>query len=260
VPWNQRGEVEAGLRELEGDLRKPFRGLQLERKRATVGIKVKPQYEPLVARAFPLHASNLLTRDSIETLAVIALMQPITTKAIAMIRNVAGAWGMVEKMANRGLIAYSWINRARHWHVTEKFMDRFNLVSTDELGDEAVFQQTFPTVPLKIWRLKTESVVELETEPAIEPRINEALERVPKTWPLSKEAIEVLAAIAYRQPVSLADINSVRKVGSNRPLLILRRRGLVASTQRGKKREWLWSTTPAFLEMFSSLLDSGTQQ
>jgi chromosome segregation and condensation protein ScpB len=121
-------EMEDGLRAFEDDLRKPDRGLRLERKRGTVGINVKPKYEPLVARLFPLRAPNL-TADSIETLAVITLMQPITTKTIAMIRHVSDAWVTVQNMARRGLIAYSYINGARHWHVTQAFLDRFDLVS-----------------------------------------------------------------------------------------------------------------------------------
>ncbi len=131
-------EVEEGLLAFEDDLRKPDCGLRLERKRGAVGINVKPKYEPLVARLFPLRALNL-TADSIETLAVIALMQPITTRAIAMIRHVEFASVTVRKMARRGLIAYSYINGARHWHVTQAFLDRFDPVSSEELRDNAAF-------------------------------------------------------------------------------------------------------------------------
>jgi chromosome segregation and condensation protein ScpB len=229
-------EVEDGLRSFEDDLRKPDRGLRLERKRGAVGINVKPKYEPLVARLFPLRAPNL-TADLIETLAVIALMQPITTKAIAMIRHVASALVTVRKMARRGLIVHSHINGARHWHVTQAFLDRFDLVSSEELRDDAVFRETFPTVPLKIWHLKTESVFELETKPPVEPTANKEFELVPKMRPLSKESLEVLAVMAYRQPVSLADINTLRKVSSIGPLQTLRRRGLVVSNKTGKNGE-----------------------
>ena len=68
--------------------------------------------------------------------------------------------------------------------------------------------------------------------------------------PLSKESLEVLAVMAYRQPVSLADINTLRNVSSIGPLQTLRRRGLVVSNKTGKNGEMLWSAAPAIWEMF----------
>jgi chromosome segregation and condensation protein ScpB len=53
-----------------------------------------------------------------------------------------------------------------------------------------------------------QSYSELETEPPVEPTANKEFELVPKMRPLSKESLEVLAVMAYRQPVSLADINT----------------------------------------------------
>ena len=69
--------------------------------------------------------------------------------------------------------------------------------------------------------------------------------------PLSHQALEVLAVVAYLQPVSLADIDGVRKVESASSLLTLRKRKLVTSHRKGLKRERLWSTTPAFLELYN---------
>ena len=76
--------------------------------------------------------------------------------------------------------------------------------------------------------------------------------------PISEQAIEVVAIIAMKQPVSISDINAIRNVESTATLQTLRDRKLVARTaQLGPHREKYWRTTPLFLETFglSSLDD-----
>jgi segregation and condensation protein B len=76
--------------------------------------------------------------------------------------------------------------------------------------------------------------------------------------PISEQAIEVVAIIAMKQPVSISDINAIRNVESTATLQTLRDRKLVARTaQLGPHREKYWRTTPFFLETFglSSLDD-----
>jgi segregation and condensation protein B len=75
---------------------------------------------------------------------------------------------------------------------------------------------------------------------------------------ISEQAIEVVAIIAMKQPVSISDINAIRGVESTATLQTLRDRKLVARTaQLGPHREKYWRTTPLFLETFglSSLDD-----
>ena len=76
--------------------------------------------------------------------------------------------------------------------------------------------------------------------------------------PISEQAIEVVAIIAMKQPVSISDINAIRGIESTATLQTLRDRKLVARTaQLGPHREKYWRTTPLFLESFglSSLED-----
>ena len=76
--------------------------------------------------------------------------------------------------------------------------------------------------------------------------------------PISEQAIEVVAIIAMKQPVSISDINAIRGVESTATLQTLRDRKLVARTaQLGPHREKYWRTTPLFLDTFglSSLDD-----
>ncbi|PQV65014.1 condensin subunit ScpB [Abditibacterium utsteinense] len=69
---------------------------------------------------------------------------------------------------------------------------------------------------------------------------------------LSRAAFEVLAIVAYRQPVTRADIDTLRGVESAGPLhFLLERKLLVPSARKDAPgRPWLYTTTPRFLEQF----------
>lgn len=67
---------------------------------------------------------------------------------------------------------------------------------------------------------------------------------------LSGAALEVLAVIAYRQPVGRAEIEEIRGVNSGGVLRLLQERGLIEVVGRseGLGRPLLYATTPQFLE------------
>jgi segregation and condensation protein B len=69
---------------------------------------------------------------------------------------------------------------------------------------------------------------------------------------LSPQAIDVLALVAYRQPATKQEIDSLRGADSGSLLRQLVRRGLVAVVHRGDsaQREVTYGTTPRFLELF----------
>ena len=69
---------------------------------------------------------------------------------------------------------------------------------------------------------------------------------------LSRAAFEVLAIVAYRQPVTRGDIDALRGVESGGPLNFLLERKLVAPNGRkdAPGRPWLFETGPQFLEQF----------
>jgi segregation and condensation protein B len=69
---------------------------------------------------------------------------------------------------------------------------------------------------------------------------------------LSTAALETLAIIAYRQPVTRATLEAIRGVNSDGAVDTLRARGLVDMTGRadGPGRPALFSTTQKFLEYF----------
>lgn len=69
---------------------------------------------------------------------------------------------------------------------------------------------------------------------------------------LSQAALETLAIIAYRQPVTRAEVEQVRGVNVDGTMQTLLERGLVEQSGRAEVvgRPALYSTTPVFLEYF----------
>ncbi len=69
---------------------------------------------------------------------------------------------------------------------------------------------------------------------------------------LSRAAIESLAIIAYKQPITRAEIESIRGVASGEILKTLMERRVVTITGRAEElgRPMLYGTTRQFLEMF----------
>src|SRR4051794_26083513 len=70
---------------------------------------------------------------------------------------------------------------------------------------------------------------------------------------LSAAALETLAIIAYRQPISRAEIEEIRGVGIGGVLKSLHERGLIDVVGRGEGlgRPLMYGTTPVFLEHFA---------
>lgn len=83
-----------------------------------------------------------------------------------------------------------------------------------------------------------------------------------KPFRLSRAALETLAVIAFRQPVSKGEIDDVRGVDAGGIIRSLLERGLVKMAGRSEEpgRPMLYATTPAFLELFGlrSLADLPT--
>lgn len=67
---------------------------------------------------------------------------------------------------------------------------------------------------------------------------------------LSKAALETLAVVAYKQPVSRGQVSEIRGVDSDRALRTLERRGLIieVGTAPGPGQAALFGTTDMFLE------------
>lgn len=101
----------------------------------------------------------------------------------------------------------------------------------------------------------------LRTIPAAAPWVR-ALLKTETPQRLSRAALETLAIIAYRQPISRAEIESVRGVSADHTLRALLELSLVRTVGRSELpgRPFLYGTTSTFLQHFGlkSLADLET--
>lgn len=90
------------------------------------------------------------------------------------------------------------------------------------------------------------------TQPDYAPWLRAFLGQKVRPTRLSQPALETLAIIAYRQPVTRAEVEQVRGVAIDGVMQTLLERGLVVLSGRAEVvgRPALYSTTPAFLEYF----------
>ena len=141
-------EVDAALQEFEADLLAADRGIQLRRRPHGVRIETKPQYADLIGRLLPERKAKPITSQALETLAIVALKQPVSTGDINAIRGIESA-GTVQTLRNRKLIARSprlGPRRERIWRTTQLFLDTFGLASLDELYKEGRMEEVFASV------------------------------------------------------------------------------------------------------------------
>ncbi len=74
----------------------------------------------------------------------------------------------------------------------------------------------------------------------------------PNTSTLSQAALETLAIVAYKQPITRAEIEGIRGVKTERPLHTLMAKALIKEVGRaeGAGRAYLYGTTKEFLDYF----------
>jgi segregation and condensation protein B len=98
---------------------------------------------------------------------------------------------------------------------------------------------------------RTEGAVQMVSAPEARPYVESFL-GVDEDDRLSHAALETLAIIAYKQPVTRQRIERIRGLNCDRALATLRARGLVAEVGRAETvgRPYLFGTTFRFLEHF----------
>lgn len=91
---------------------------------------------------------------------------------------------------------------------------------------------------------------QLRTRTGFAPTVTKLFSGKPRG--LSKSSLETLAIIAYRQPVTRAEINALRQVDSSQVVASLRDRGLIypSGTRKEVGHPVEYRTTPRFLDVF----------
>ena len=125
-------------------------------------------------------------------------------------------------------------------------------LSPEELEEAAkLLEETLEDPSRGISLIRVESAYQLCTKPFVAETVKKALE-LRKAPPLSKAALEVLAIVAYHQPVTRSFIEMVRGIDSSSIVSSLCDKGLIA--ERGfldaPGIPLLFGTTETFLRCF----------
>ena len=128
-------DVERALRELQADY-DGRDGLQLVQVAGGYQICTRPELHEWVRRLFHQHSKQRLSVQALETLAVIAYKQPITSAEIAEIRGV-NVSGVVGTLLDRQLVKVvgrkQVVGRPFLYATTREFLNRFGLSDLDDL-------------------------------------------------------------------------------------------------------------------------------
>jgi segregation and condensation protein B len=97
----------------------------------------------------------------------------------------------------------------------------------------------------------TGSAVQMVTSPEVAPYVERFL-GLDEDRSLSQAALETLAIIAYKQPITRMTIEAIRGVNCDQVIASLKARGLIAEVGRAhaQGRPYLFGTTFRFLEYF----------
>lgn len=112
-------------------------------------------------------------------------------------------------------------------------------------------QEEWKKMPRGMQIIEVAGVYQLTTLPEHAPNY-EKLAASPTHSTLSQAALETLAIIAYRQPMTKAEIEDIRGVKSDKSLQTLLKKQLIKEVGRmdGAGRPILYGTTKSFLEYF----------
>lgn len=92
---------------------------------------------------------------------------------------------------------------------------------------------------------------QMVTVPEVAPYI-EKMKKVPSSGNLSAASLETLAIVAYKQPLTRAEIENIRGVKSEKSLATLLEKGLIKELGRKETigKPIIYGTTPFFLQYF----------
>ncbi|MBN1778428.1 MAG: SMC-Scp complex subunit ScpB [Clostridiales bacterium] len=125
------------------------------------------------------------------------------------------------------------------------------ITEMEALSAADALQKEYDGVPRGIRVSRYGEHLKLETRAEYAPYVERLLQPVQRQS-LSQAAMETLAVIAYRQPVTRLDIEEVRGVKCDYSIQSLLNKGLVKNVGRRETlgRPYLYATTDFFLEHF----------
>lgn len=130
----------------------------------------------------------------------------------------------------------------------ERIAEVLELTEQELDAAERVLEQKYSAPDSGLCLLRLENCLQLCTAPAYGDCVRAILE-VRRNAPLSQAALEVLAVVAYNQPVTRSFVEQIRGVDCSGVMASLQNKGLIE--ERGRLelpgRPLLYGTTPDFL-------------
>ncbi|GMB07800.1 segregation and condensation protein B [Thermolongibacillus altinsuensis] len=139
----------------------------------------------------------------------------------------------------------------------EEGLSHKQIAAALEISEEEVselieqLKQAYEQEERGIMLVEMAGTLQLVTKKEYAPYLQKLVES-PTTSSLSQAALETLAIIAYRQPITRAEIEEIRGVKSDKPLQTLLAKALIKEVGRaeGTGRPILYGTTKEFLDYF----------
>ena len=169
-------DVDAALAAVRMDYERPG-GLQMVEIAGGHQIVTRPELHEWVRKLFHERTTSKLSVQALETLAVIAYKQPVTSGEIAEIRGVSSSGGVLSTLADRRLIKTvgrkQVVGRPFMYATTREFLERFglndlaDLPKVEEMADALGFE-----LPMALGEPPvTPSSLPFDTEPAATPAV-----------------------------------------------------------------------------------------
>jgi segregation and condensation protein B len=161
-------DIQAALAELKNDYNRSG-GIQLVEVAGGYQIVTRPDLHEWVRRLFHERSTQRLTAQSLETLAVIAYRQPITSLEIAEVRGVQAAAGVLNTLLERHLVKIvgrkQVVGRPFLYATTKEFLIRFGLNDLSDLPKvEDMAEALGLDAPILVEQTPPEELLPLEEE------------------------------------------------------------------------------------------------
>ena len=161
-------DIQQALAELKNDYNRSG-GIQLVEVAGGYQIVTRPDLHEWVRRLFHERSTQRLTAQSLETLAVIAYRQPITSLEIAEVRGVTAASGVLNTLLERHLVKIvgrkQVVGRPFLYATTKEFLIRFGLNDLSDLPKvEDMAEALGLDAPILVEQTLPEELLPLEEE------------------------------------------------------------------------------------------------
>jgi segregation and condensation protein B len=144
---SDRGRVFQALCELRAACERDGRGLRVEEVAGGHRLVTKPDCDAPIRKLLESQSARRLSRAALETLAIVAYRQPVTTPEIEAVRGV-DSLGVLKSLIDRRLVRMAGrkdiVGRPFLWKTTREFLEHFGLKNLKELPRIEEFEGLFP--------------------------------------------------------------------------------------------------------------------